>query len=61
MTATKPPLLPDFCAISILFPLVVIGQLLAFVLVLKPGGATAAAASRASISSSARRAATAGS
>lgn len=42
MTSTaKPLLLPDFCAIGILFPLVVIGELLAFVLVLKPGSATA--------------------
>lgn len=35
------PLLPDFCSIATLFPLVVIGELLAFVLVLKPGGAAA--------------------
>ena len=40
-SAAKPLLLPDFCAIGILFPLVVIGELLAFVLVLKPGSATA--------------------
>ena len=31
-------LLPHFCAIETLFPLVVIGELLAFVLVLKPDG-----------------------
>jgi len=37
----RAPLLPDFCSIATLFPLVVIGELLAFVLVLKPGGAAA--------------------
>ena len=33
-------LLPNFCALETLFPLVVIGELLAFVLVLKPGAQT---------------------
>lgn len=37
----QPPLLPDFCTVNTLLPVVVIGQLLAFVLVLKPGGADA--------------------
>tara|TARA_Y100001934_G_scaffold72583_1_gene90264 strand:- start:813 stop:1949 length:1137 start_codon:yes stop_codon:yes gene_type:complete len=38
--AQQTQLLPNFCALETLFPLVVIGELLAFVLVLKPGAQT---------------------
>lgn len=40
--ASEPVFLPDFCAIPVVFSVVIIGQLLAFVLVLGSGGASEA-------------------
>ena len=37
---TRPSALPDFCSLDALFSIVVTGELLAFILVLRPGAGT---------------------